>query len=90
MLSAKRDSKTAQHLLLKVFSAPHTQLPRVINIDRDKVYPPAIQALKIDEILPQKTTIRQCKYLNNIVEQGHRFIKQRISPSLSFSSFNTA
>ena len=29
-------------------------------------------------------------YLNNIVEQDHRFIKRRINPGLGFFSFNTA
>ena len=90
MLSAKRNAKAAQHFFRKALSAPHTQLPRVINVDRDKAYPPAIQALKTDEVLPQTTTTRQCKYLNNIVEQDHRFIKRRIKPGLGFSSFNTA
>ena len=90
MLSAKRDAKAAQRFFRKALSAPYTQPPRVINVDRDKAYPPAIQALQTDEVSPQTTTMRQCKYLNNIVEQGHRFIKRRIRPSLSFSSFNTA
>ena len=30
------------------------------------------------------------KYLNNIVEQDHRFIKRRVIPMLGFKSFNTA
>ena len=34
--------------------------------------------------------IRQCKYLNNIVEQDHRFVKRRIRPGLGFKSFDTA
>ena len=89
MLSTKRDAKTAQRFFLKVLSAPHAQLPRVINVDKDKAYPPATKALETDEVLPQTTT-RQCKYLNNIVEQDHRFIKRRIRSSLSFSSFKTA
>ena len=67
MLSAKRDAKAAQRFFRKVFSAPHAQLPRVINVDRDKAYPAAIKALKTDEVLPQTTRMRQCKYLNNIV-----------------------
>ena len=89
MLSTKRDAKTAQRFFRKVLSAPHAQLPRVINVDKDKAYPPATKALETDEVLPQTTT-RQCKYLNNIVEQDHRFIKRRIKPGLDFSSFNTA
>ena len=31
--------------------------------------------------------IRQCRYLNNSVEQGHRFIKRRVRPMLGLKSF---
>ena len=34
--------------------------------------------------------IRQCKYLNNIVEQDHRFIKWRIQQGLGFKDFESA
>ena len=37
-----------------------------------------------------KIKIRQCKYLNNIVEQDHRFIKCRIQNGLGFKSFESA
>ncbi|KIC41414.1 hypothetical protein RA27_09060 [Ruegeria sp. ANG-R] len=33
--------------------------------------------------------VRQ-KYLNNIIEQGNRFIKHRITPMLGFTSFDSA
>lgn len=33
---------------------------------------------------------RTVKYLNNIVEQDHRFIKRRTNPMLGFKSFNSA
>ena len=34
--------------------------------------------------------IRTIKYLNNIIEQDHRFIKKRTKPMLGFKSFNSA
>ena len=34
--------------------------------------------------------LRQSKYLNNIVEQDHRFIKRFIRPMLGFKSFRCA
>jgi IS6 family transposase len=34
--------------------------------------------------------MRQVKYLNNIIEQDHRFIKKRINPMLGFKSLETA
>jgi transposase-like protein len=33
--------------------------------------------------------VRSCKYLNNVVEQDHRRIKQRIPPMLGFKRFET-
>ena len=33
---------------------------------------------------------RQIKYLNNIIEQDHRFIKWRTKPMLGFKSFDSA
>jgi len=44
--------------------------------------------INIDE--NKRIKIRQCKYLNNIVEQDHRFIKRRIRPMLGFKSFLSA
>ena len=34
--------------------------------------------------------IRQIKYLNNLVEQDHRFIKKRTRPTLGFKNFHSA
>ncbi|OMF06061.1 hypothetical protein BK127_31465 [Paenibacillus sp. FSL H7-0331] len=40
--------------------------------------------------MKQETMIRQQKYLNNIIEQDHRFIKKIIKPMLGFRSLATA
>lgn len=40
--------------------------------------------------MPKETLIRQTKYLNNIVEQDHRFIKQITKQMLGFKTFQTA
>jgi len=52
--------------------------------------PSALEELKDEEILPETCTLRSCKYLNNIIEQDHRFIKRRVKPGLGFWSFQTA
>jgi len=46
--------------------------------------------LKEEGLLAMTSQLRQCKYLNNIVEQDHRFIKRRVNPGLGFFSFKTA
>ena len=90
MLSAKRDAKAAKRFLEKVLNAPHTVEPRVITVDKNAAYPPAIAELIADEALSTTTETRQSKYLNNPVEQDHRFIKRRVKPGLGFGPFNTA
>jgi len=59
-------------------------------VDKNAAYPPAVDDLKADEQLPETTQIRQVKYLNNRVEQDHRFIKRLTKPGMGFGSFNSA
>lgn len=90
LLTARRDSKAAKRFFRKMLKASHTQIPRVITVDKNAAYPKAINQLKADKELPQKVKLRQKKYLNNIVEQDHRGIKRLIKPGMGFGSFNTA
>ena len=64
--------------------------PRVINVDKHAAYPKAIADLKARGVLPERVELRQVKYLNNIVEQDHRFIKRLVKPGMGFFSFETA
>ncbi len=89
-LCAQRDATAAERFLRKTLNASHTQLPRVINVDKNAAYPPAVDDLKAEEQLPETTELRQVKYLNNRVEQDHRFIKRLTKPGMGFGSFNTA
>ena len=90
MLSAKRDARAAKRFFRKMLNAPKHQCPRVINVDQNRSYPPAVEELKEEGVLSIIALLRRCKYLNNIVEQDHRFIKRRVNPGLGFFSFNTA
>ncbi|WP_373324747.1 IS6 family transposase [Reticulibacter mediterranei] len=67
-----------------------TPTPRVINVDKNAAYPKAIADLKAAGILPEHVELRQVKYLNNIIEQDHRFIKRLTKPGMGFFSFETA
>ncbi|MBC6971051.1 DDE-type integrase/transposase/recombinase, partial [Bacillus sp. Xin] len=49
-----------------------------------------IQELKEEKRMPEGVQIRQVRYLNNIVEQDHRFIKKRVRTMLGLKSFCTA
>jgi len=74
MLSAKRDTKAAKRFFRKMLKPPQHPSPRVINVDQNKAYPPAVEELKEAGVLSIAAQLRQCKYLNNIVEQDHRFM----------------
>ena len=65
-------------------------VPRVINVDKNAAYPKAIAELKAIGALPESVELRQVKYLNNLIEQDHRFIKRLVKPGLGFFSVETA
>jgi transposase-like protein len=90
LLSAKRDATAAERFFRKTLNATHTQTPRVVNVDKNAAYRKATDALTADQMLPKTVELRQNKYLNNLVEQDHRFIKRLVNPSMGFGSFNTA
>ena len=87
MLSAKRNKKAAKRFLRKALGSKNNQIPREITVDKNPAYPPAIDKLKNERMLPRTVGIRQIKYLNNIIEQDHRSIKRIINPMLGFQSF---
>jgi transposase-like protein len=48
---------------------PGIQCHKVINVDKNPAFPPAVENLKTEGVLPRRVRLRQCKYLNNVVEQ---------------------
>ncbi len=85
-LSESRDKQAVKRFFKKTMAASHICKPRAITADKN----PAIQKLKEEKRMPEGIQIRQVKYLNNIVEQDHRFIKKRVRSMLGFKSYETA
>ena len=90
LLAAKRDAAAAKRFFRKVFRSSCNPIPRVINVDKNPAYPAAIRNLKRDRLLPRRVRLRQCKYLNNIVEQDHRSVKKRTWLAKGYGSFPSA
>jgi IS6 family transposase len=65
-------------------------MPRVMNVHKNPAYPAAVEALKAEGILPRRVALRQCKYLNNVIEQDHRTVKKRVWLAKGYSSFQSA
>ena len=67
-------------------------MPEKVTIDKSGANTAALNDLneELEKAEKPKIEIRQIKYLNNLVEQDHRGIKQRTKPMLGFQSFKTA
>ena len=75
---------------MKAIDASGNPMPRVMNVDKNPAYPAAVEALKGEGLLPQRIRLRQCKYLNNVIEQDHRTVKKRVWLAKVYGSFQSA
>jgi transposase-like protein len=89
MLSPNRDLTAAKGFLQLAVSATSVR-PRVINVDGHPAYATAITELKESGELSLKCRCRPSPYLNNIIEQDHRFVKKRVTASQGFRSVDGA
>ena len=90
MLSAKRDVSAAKRFFKKLMRADHRRLPFTIGTDKNASYPEAFAASVGEKVLPSDCKLRRVKYLNNVIEQDHRFIRRRWRAMQCFRSFHTA
>ena len=76
LLSRRRDIAAAK----RFFSRATRQhgVPRMITLDGYAASHRAVTKLKQVGTLPRRVRVRSCNYLNNVIEQDHRRIKQRI------------
>ncbi len=91
MLSERRNKPAATKFFARMLEV--NRLPRKIVIDKSGANTAGIKA--INKMLrgfgcPIPIERVRQKYLNNIVEQDHRFIKRRTRPILGFKSFASA
>jgi putative transposase len=83
LLTPQRDRAAAEAFLHKAIR--NQGLPEKITIDQSGSNTAAIT--HYNKIHKTSIAIRQCKYLNNIVEQDHRAVKRKVKPMLGFKSF---
>jgi IS6 family transposase len=90
LLTAKRDMAAAKRFLRRAIDASGNAMPRVMNVDKNPAYSAAVEALKAEGAIPRRVALRQCKYLNNIIEQDHRTVKKRVWLAKGYGSFHAA
>jgi len=88
LLTKRRQKMSAQKFFNKAIG--NNGKPRIVNIDKSGANKTALWAVNKRSFSVKKIKIRQCKYLNNIVEQDHRNIKRRIQITTGFKEFESA
>jgi transposase-like protein len=94
-LSETRNEQDARDFFDK--SMASSGIPEKVNIDKSGSNNAALKSINkryknegSPETEPDKIEIRQCKYLNNIIEQDHRGIKRITNPIMGFGNFDSA
>ena len=88
LLSPNRDRVAAKGFLQLALSGRNR--PRVINVDGHPAYPGVIDELRKSGELSQRCRCRPSQYMNNVIEQDHRFVKKRVVASQWFRSVEGA
>jgi len=85
-LTPTRDTQAALRFLKKAIN--QNGKPSLINIDQSGANQAGLKQFNRNH--NTRIKIRQCKYLNNIIEQDHRRIKRLTQPMLGFKNFHAA
>ena len=88
LFTKRRIKSSAQKLFNKAIE--NNGKPRVVNVDKIGSNYTAIRAVNKWNYWKKNSKIRRCKYLNNIIEQDHRNVKQRIAIDTGFKEFESA
>jgi len=88
LLSEHRDIAAAKRFFARAIEKQG--IPRKITLDGYAASHAAVAALQEEGVLPTALTVRTNTYLNNVMEQDHRRVKQRVRPMLGFKRFDHA
>lgn len=88
LLRKHRDKVAAKAFFRKALK--NNERPDKIAIDKSGSNISALDSVNNNLQEDEQIEVRQNKYLNNIVEQDHRFVKKRTKPMLGFKNFQSA
>lgn len=95
MLSEKRDEPAARAFFVKAIGS--SGIPEKVAMDKSDANKAGIDTINLHLTLLcilsgvfTQITVRQIKYLNNIMEQDHRFVKKIAKPMKRFKAFHSA
>ena len=88
LLSEHRDKAAANRFFKKAIG--NNKAPQKITLDGYEATHQAVADLQAEGVLSATVEVRTSKYLNNLIEQDHRRVKQRYYPMLGFKRFTNA
>jgi transposase-like protein len=87
-LSERRDITAAKRFLQQAIEK--RGVPEKLTLDGYAASHAAVAGLQEEAILPVELIVRTNRYLNNVIEQDHRRVKQRVRPMLGVKRFDHA
>jgi transposase-like protein len=87
-LSRNRDVNAAKAFLRRAMK--NTRQPTKITLDAYAASHRAVREMKETGELSKRVRVRASQYLNNLIEQDPRRVKQRVRPMLGFKRFDHA
>jgi DDE domain/Arm DNA-binding domain len=90
LLREDRTIGSAQEFFRQAVKVKGSPWPEKINLDGNAASHLGLRLLGDEDPRWRSVRVRARRYLNNVVEQDHRAIKQRSAPMLELKSFHTA
>ncbi len=90
LLCNDRSMEAAQAFFRTAVSQYGVPWPQKINVDGNSATHRALRLLGYEDSRWRNVGVRARRYLNNVVEQDHRAIKQRCAPMLGLKTFRSA
>ena len=90
LLRPDRGIAAAQAFFRKALATQAPRVPRKVTLDGHVPSHRALWLLRREHPCWRNVKVRNCKYLNNIIEQDHRVIKRRCASMTGFKSFVNA
>ena len=90
LLREDRTIGSAQEFFRQAVKVPGSSWPEKINLDGNAASHLGLRLLGEEDSRWRSVNVRARRYLNNVIEQDYRAIKQRLRPMLGLKAFHTA
>ncbi|MDH4312592.1 MAG: IS6 family transposase [Gammaproteobacteria bacterium] len=90
LLCSDRSMEAAQAFFRTAVNLDGVSWPHKINVDGNSATHRGLRLLGDEDGRWRSVVVRARRYLNNVIEQDHRAIKQRCAPMLGLKSFRSA